>query len=81
MIMKRCKYRSLLNPFKIKIEIRGHRIHHVYAGGVMFAIGELGISTMPIFAPYFASLSFSGIVTTIDDILAHIRNWANGVKD
>jgi len=85
--LERCKFRSVFNPIKLRVEIFGHRIHHFYIGISMLLLtqfighlnfvdsfGQMGTLVVP-------TLSAGEILFTLDDAFAHLRNWIRGVKD
>lgn len=76
--LSRCKFRSLGNPFRIKVEIGRFRLHHGYVGSVLGIFAALLNSQLgSIAAPLFAVNGF----LFVDDLCAHLRNWLKGVKD
>jgi hypothetical protein len=76
--LSRCKFGSLCNPFKIKVEIGRFRLHHGYVGGVLGIFTALLNSQLgSIAAPLFAINGF----LFMDDLCAHLRNWLRGTKD
>ncbi|MFN4133141.1 MAG: hypothetical protein ACK4GQ_02090 [Candidatus Hadarchaeales archaeon] len=69
----RCKFRSFLNPFRLKLEIGKYRIHHGYIGSAMTTIGaswgmfgNAGTATTPLWT--------CGLALFFDDLIAHLRN-------